>query len=238
MGTLNEVYQLKSFVLSASAVLKVRKEKEHAFMKAFDITEVGPNITGLFSDTFVSKSTDGKVERMAIYAAERFLPVRDGDIYLSIQSDGKWGFNDAFTNGIERAAPFLEDALFFVIYDIRITRFTIENGILSIDETTNFDEWDHQFDQYVLSHYMDFPVIITEYFLDEVVELKMHLEELAAEGGNPRSFYEWEDFEEFLNKLISYRSYLPMEKVEPMEAWLREQIVLQKAWDDAYYGNE
>lgn len=238
MGTLNEVYQLKPFVLSASAVLKVKKESEDAFQQAFDLKEIGSEVTGLFSDTFVSKSDNGTVERMAIYAAERFLQVEEAGIYLSIQSDGKWGFGDAFINGFERAAPFLEDALFFVIYDIRISRFTIENGKLSVEETANFDQWEYKFDQYVRSNYSDFPALIADYFMDEVVELKIHLEELAAEGGDPRNFYEWEEYAELHDKLMMYRDYISPDTFEPTTKWLSEQIVLQKAWEDEHYGNE
>lgn len=235
MGTLNEVYQLKPITLSASAVLKVKKNCEESFLKQFNLGEIGPVIKGLFSDTFVCKSDDGKVERIAIYSPERILDLEEPGIYLSIQSDGKWGFNDAFIEGVERATPYLEDSLFFVIYDTRISRFTITNGKLHIEVTTDFDQYDHAFNKYILFHYENSPQLIADYYKDEVIELKMFLEELADNDNDPRSYYELEEYEELLNKVISYSTYIPTKDLKQMKDWIEEQITLQKDWEDQYY---
>ncbi|GAA3629528.1 hypothetical protein [Flavivirga jejuensis] len=235
MGSLNEVYQLKPITLSASAVLKVKKNCEESFLKRFDLEEIGSEVKGFFSDTFVYKSDDGKVERMAIYSAERLLDLQEPGIYLSIQSDGKWGFNDAFIKGIERTSPYLEDTLFFVIYDTRISRFNITNGKLHIKETTDFDQWDHAFDKYVLYHYKESPQLIADYYKDEVIEMRLFLEELVDNDDDPRSYYELEEYEELLNKIIRFGKYIPMEELKIMKDWLQEQIVLQKKWEENYY---
>ena len=235
MGTLNEVYQLKPITLSASAVLKVKKNCEESFLKQFDLKEIGPEVKGLFSDTFVCRSDDGKVERIAIYSPERLLDLQDPGIYLSIQSDGKWGFSDAFIEGIERTAPYLEDSLFFVIYDTRISCFNITNGELSIEETTDFDQWDYAFDKYVLDHYKDSPQLIANYYTDVVIELKLFLEDLVANDNDPGTYFELEEYEELLDKIVRYREYISTEKFKVIKDWLEEKIAFQKDWEEQYY---
>lgn len=235
MGTLNEVYQLKPITLSASAILKVKKNCEESFLKRFNLSEISSVVKGIFSDTFVCKSADGIVERIAIYSPERMVNLQEPGIYLSIQSDGKWGFNDEFINGIKSASPFLEDSLFFVIYDTRISRFNITNGELEIEETTDFKKWDYAFDKYVLYHYNHTPQLIADYYRDEIIELKLILEKLTENDGEPRSYNELEDYEELLKKIISYSEYIPTKELIQTKNWLQEQITLQKDWEDQFY---
>lgn len=235
MGTLNEVYQLKPIALSASAILKVKKNCEDSFLKHFDLKNTVTKEKGLFSDTFVSISDNGKVERIAIYSPERTIDFKEPGIYLSIQSDGKWGFNDEFVEGVESAAPFLEDTLFFVIYDERITRFEVLNGQLRIEVTNNFDQWEHQFDNYLRSNYSDSPQLIADYCVDEVIELRLFLEDLEANDNDPGIYYELEDYEELLSKISRYREYIPTEEFKELEDWLNEKITFQKKWEDQRY---
>ena len=235
MGTLNEVYQLKPLALSASAILKIKTNCEDSFLDFFNLRHVLTKEKGIFSDTFLCISDDGKVKRLAIYSPDRIIDFKEPGIYLSIQSDGKWGFNDAFVKGIESAAPFLEDALFFVIYDQRISRFEILNGKLHIEATNDFDKWDYTFDKYILSNYKDSPQMIADYYIDQVVELKLHLEDLVANDDDPGIYYELEEYEDLLGKIVRFSEYITPEELKNIKDWLKEKITFQKDWEVQYY---
>lgn len=235
MGTLNEVYQLKPIALSASAILKVKKNCEDSFMKQFDFREFGEEVKGLFSDMFVCKSNDGNVERLAIYSPNRTINFKESGIYLSIQSNGKWGFCDAFEKGIEDIAPFLEDSLFFIIYDVRISRYEVLSGKLRIEVTNDFDKWDYRFDQYVLSNYQESPQVIADFYVDQIVEMKLHYDEMIKDDEDPGRCYEEEEYEELLIKIRACKKNIPNQEMKNLENWLEERIIQQKAWDDQYY---
>lgn len=236
MGTLNEVYQLKPIALSASAILKIKKSFEDSFLKSFNLKNTDIMETGIFSDTFLYISDDGKVERLAIYSPERIIDFKEPGIYLSIRSDGKWGFTNAFIKGIENAAPFIEDTLFFVIYDERISRFEILNGKLHIEVTNDFDKWGYRFDNYVLSNFSDSPQMIADYYIDTVIELKLFFEYLIANDNDPGTYYEVEEYEDLLNKIVTYSEYISTDEFNTIKDWLNEKIVFQKDWENKYYG--
>lgn len=235
MGTLNEVYQLRPIVLCASAILKIKKDSEDSFLKSLNLINPFPKEKGIFSDTFLYVSDDGKVNRLAIYSPERIIDFKEPGIYLSIQSDGKWGFNDEFINGIESAAPFLEDTLFFIIYDKQISRFEILNGKLHLEVTHDFYKWDYAFDKYIISNYNDFPQMIANYYIDVVIELKLFLEDLAANGEDPGIYYESEEYEDLLVKISRFSEFISTEELQNITNWLKEKIAFQKKWEDEYY---
>jgi len=234
MGTLHEVYQLKPKALSCSAILKIRKNCEGAFLQSFKLSNTVKE-KGIFSDTFIYISHDGKVQRLAIYSPERKIDFKEPGIYLSIQSDGKWGFNSDFEKGIERAAPFLEDSLFFVIYDTQITRYTIQDGELITEVSYDLDKWDYSFDKYILSNYTDSPQIIADYYIDKAAELKVFLEDMIANDSDPGDYYEVEEYEELLNTIIRFSEYIPEEELVSIKNWFKEKIAFQKAWEDQHY---
>lgn len=190
---------------------------------------------GIFSDTFLYVSDDGKVDRLAIYSPDRVLDLQVPGVYLSIQSDGKWGFNDPFIQGIETAAPFLEDALFFVIYDVQVSRFEILNGKLHVEVTQDFDQWDCVFDKYVVAHCRDWPQVVADYYMDKVVELRLFMDDLIANDCDPCAYYELEEYEDLLQQVDSYSEYIPVEALQHVKEWLNERIAFQKDWDDQYY---
>lgn len=235
MGTLNEVYQLKPIALSASAILKIKKSFEDSFLESFNLKNADIKERGIFSDTFLYISDDGKVERLAIYSTDRIIDFRKPGIYLSIQSDAKWGFNDPFIKGIESAAPFIEDTLFFVIYDESISRFEILNGKLQIEVTNDFDKWDYRFDKYILSNFSDSPQMIADYYTDQVIELKLSLEDMIANDDDPGIYYEVEEYEDLLNKIVEYSEYIPTDELNTIKDWLKEKIVFQKDRENKYY---
>lgn len=235
MGTLNEVYQLKPIALSASAILKVKKSFENSFLKNFNLKNTDIKERGIFSDTFLYISNDGKVERLAIYSTDRIIDFKEPGIYLSIQSNCKWGLNDPFIKGIESAAPFIEDSLFFVIYDERIRRFEILNGKLNIEETNDFDKWDYRFDKYIVSNFGDSPQIIAHYYIDTVIELKLALEDRIANDSDPGAYYEVEDYEDLLSKIVTYSEYISTDEFNSIKDWLNEKIVFQQDWENQDY---
>lgn len=234
MGTLHEVYQLKPKALSSSAILKIRKNCEDAFMKSFKLSNTVKE-KGIFSDTFMSISDDGKVQRLAIYSPERKIDFKQPGIYLSIQSDGKWGFNSEFEEGIESVAPFLKDSLFFVIYDTQITRYEIISGKLNIDVRNDLDKWDYSFNKYILANYGDSPQILADYYLDKAAELKVYLEDMIANDSDPGDYYEVEEYEELLDTIIKFSEYIPEKELVSIKEWFKEKIAFQKAWEDQHY---
>lgn len=235
MGNLHEVYQLKPIALSASAILKIKKSFEDSFLKSFNLKNTDIMETGIFSDTFLYISNDGKVERLAIYSTDRIIDFKEPGIYLSIQSNCKWGLSDPFIKGIESVAPFIEDTLFFVIYDERISRFEILNGKLNIEETNDFDKWDYRFDKYIVSNFSDSPQMIADYYIDQVIELKLSLENLIANDDDPGIYYEVEEYEDLLNKIVRYSEYISTDEFNSIKDWLNEKIVFQKDWENQDY---
>ncbi|RZJ69027.1 MAG: hypothetical protein EOO45_14025 [Flavobacterium sp.] len=235
MGTLHDVYQLKPNALSSSAILKIRKNCEDAFLKCINLGERVAKETGIFSDTFLYISDDGKVERLAVYLPERIIDFKEPGIYLSIQSNVKWGFNDGFVKGIESAAPFMEDSLFFIIYDTKIDIFEIVNGKLHIEVRDDLDKWDYSFENYMLANYADSPQIFADYYMDKVTELSLSLEDMSANDADPGTYFELEEYEELLDKIVGFSEYIPDNELKVIKEWFKEKIAFQKDWEDLYY---
>jgi hypothetical protein len=236
MGTLHEIYQLKPRVITQSAILIIKKDMETSFLEKFPPNKSEEvNEWGIFSNTFVKKSNDGKVERHAMYACDRIIDFKAPGIYLTIQSGSKYGFNDGFIQGVKSIAPYLENTLFYVIWDRLISRFEIKNGVFSLQEAKNFNDWDYSFDKYLISNYIKFPQFIADFFVDQIVEMKLHYDDMIKEGDDPGILYETEEYEELLNKIRTYKKNISIEKMKNIESWLKEKLILQRIWEDQEY---
>lgn len=185
MGTLHEVYQLKPKVLHCGTILRVRKDKETAFLEKYTDPQIDYTNNGheIFTNTFVINAPDGKVRRYALYAAERVIDFKESGIYIAILDSSKKGFGSDFDALICTMAPYLEDALFYVIWDFIISRYEITNGKLYFKNTRNFSDWNYDFGAYVKANYTDSEPIIGDYFADQTYDMVLlHNEmlELAA----------------------------------------------------------
>lgn len=236
MGTLHEVYQLKPRVIANGAVLIVKKDMEKSFLEKFSTNrQKGEDEWAVFSNTFVKKSNDGKVERYALYVSDRLIDFKNPGVYLTIQSYSKYGYNNDFIEGVKNISPYLENTLFYVIWDHLISRFEIENGVFNLQEAKNFNEWDYRFDTYLVSNYSKFPQFIADFHVDEIVEMKLSYDEALKEGGDLGILYETEEYEESLNRIRAYKKYIPIEIMKDLDNWLKERIILQRIWEDQYY---
>lgn len=101
--------------------------------------------------------------------------------------------------------------------------------------TNDFDKWDYRFDKYILSNFSDSPQIIADYYTDQVIELKLSLEDMIANDDDPGIYYEVEEYEDLLNKIVEYSEYIPTDELNTIKDWLKEKIVFQKDWENKYY---
>lgn len=236
MGTLHKVYQLKPKVIVDGAILLVKKDKEKSFLEKFPSSKPKEEDEwSIFSNTFVKRSNDGKVQRYAIYGSDRVIDFKESGIYLSIQSGSKYGFGNDFIEGIKNISPYLENTLFYVIYDHLISRFEIENGVLTLNSAKNFDEWNYRFEEYLACNYIQSPQTLADFYVDQIIESMMHQDEMIKKGNDPGSYFEIEEYEELLGKIWTYEKYIPLEIMKKLEPWLKERIIFQKIWDDEHY---
>lgn len=97
--------------------------------------------------------------------------------------------------------------------------------------TNDFDKWDYRFDKYILSNFSDSPQIIADYYTDQVIELKLSLKDMIANDDDPGIYYEVEEYEDLLNKIVEYSEYIPTDELNTIKDWLKEKIVFQKDWE-------
>jgi hypothetical protein len=236
MGTLHEIYQLRPKALSDGAILPVKKKKRRLFLEQYaGKSDSKKEEWGLFSNTFAINSAEGKVHRIAIYSSTRILDFGESGIYIAIQSGSKYGFDSTFEEKLQSLAPFLEDALFYVIWDNIRTRFEVKDGTLSFQKEKDFDQWDYSFEKYLTSNYVQYPQIVADFYVDQIIEMKLRLEDLVANDEDPRLYYDVEEYEEVLNNLNSYEAYIPVKVLNDLKGWLKEQFILQKDWEEKYY---
>ncbi len=225
MGTLHEVYQLKPRVINPGAILKVCKDKENLFLEKHPINKnIYNKSQGFSSDTFITNSNDGKVERVAMYATERIIDFEEPGIYISIQDGSKYGFVN-FENFLTDLTPYLDDALFYVIWDFIISRYEIKNRKLYFKSTEDFALWDYNFEKYVLANYASSKQLIAEFYIEKTNEMILRHVEMIKNGENPKEWYhEMEDYEDLLNKLYHYKERIPTVKFQELEDWLKVQM--------------
>lgn len=231
MGTLHEIYQIKPKVISTAAVLPVKNELEVSFLKTYLKQN---EHWGIFSNTFVFESKDGKVPRIALYCAERYVQFPNPGFYILIQSGSKYGFETAFEENLKKIAAFLEDSLFYVIWDFLLAKYEIVNGVLFIHHEKNFNE-SNDFETYLHDHYPD--EILAKYYLDCVIEMQLFYNEMLENENEPGNVYEVEDYEKKLQKLVQYKEWIDVQEYKEMYQWLETRISFQIQWANEHDQN-
>jgi len=227
MGTLHSVYQLQSRVLNSGAILRVRKDKESLFSEKYTIINQANDdgTFGIFSNTFIINARDGKVRRYSVYAAERIIDCKEPGIYVCIQSGSKYGFDDNFNAFLKEMAPYLEDSLYYVIWDDEISRYEITDGEFYFKSTTDFDRWNYNFEAYLLANYSDSKQLMADYYVEEADEMILRHNEMIKVGDDPKElYYEIEDYEDLFHKISNYQSYIETGKFTQLTNWLHAQI--------------
>jgi hypothetical protein len=225
MGTLHEVYQVKPKVINSGAILPVRKDKEHLFHEKYigSRTDCSDGY-GIFSNTFVTKSDNGKIMRCAIYANERIIDFGTPGLFVAIQDGSKYGFGSDFNEFLSNLSPYLEDALFYIIWDNLISRYEITEGKLYFRTSNDFDLWNYIFEEYLIAEYTDNPQIIADFHVDITHEMIARHNERIKFGEDPREFYDPEEYEDLLHKINNYKKEISTEEFKKLEGWLKHQI--------------
>ncbi|MGH1519847.1 hypothetical protein [Chryseobacterium sp. JK1] len=225
MGTLHEVYQLTPKVTRHGAILRVRTDRENLFSEKYSPHQKTYNKgQEIFCNIFVTHTNNGKVRRYALYAAERVIDFKKPGTYLSIQGGTKYGFESDFDEILNEMSFYLEDALFYVTGELRISRYEIKNGTLDFSTTWDFDCWNYNFEEYLLANDLSSPQLIADLYTEETNELFLFHNELIEVGDSSKYYYEAEDYEELLSKISNYKSHIETEKFKKLEDWLKTQI--------------
>jgi len=225
MGTLHEVYQLKPKVIIFGVILRVKKDQENLFSEKYNIDKNLHNERqGIFSNTGVTNSTDGKIARYAMHANEKTIDFEEPGLYVSIQAGSKYGFEKDFNEFLNEMSPYLEDALFYVFWDIIIYRYEIINGKLYFESTENFANWNYSFEEYLLANYSSFQQIITDFYVEETDEMILRHNTRIKYDDDPKEFYEIEEYEELLVKINYYKEHISIKRFTELEDWLKTQI--------------
>ncbi|REC51363.1 MULTISPECIES: hypothetical protein [Chryseobacterium] len=221
MGNLYNVEQLKPKVITGGAILQVKKEKEEEFLEKYsnEFTYIGE--WGIFNNTFAVISSDGIVERCAIYHEDKIIDFKTPGIYIQIQGQSKSGLGGhIYLDFMTNLSFYLEDALFCVYYIDNVDQYEIKEGVLNYQDKGKFD----YFEDYLLSNYASSPEIIADYYAEEVYEFQLRYEERTRMEDDPKEGYDPEDYEELLEKLNHYKDFLPRDKAEECVSWLKQQI--------------
>lgn len=225
MGTLHEVYQLKPKVIISAVILHVRKCQENLFSEKYNFNKNLYNKRqGIFSNTGVTSSTDGKIERYAMHANEKTIDFEESGLYVSIQGGSKYGFENDFNEFLNTMSAYLEDALFYVFWDTIMYRYEIKSGKLYFESTENFPNWNYSFEKYILANYSSSQQIIADFYVEETDGMILHHIERIKYNDDPKEFYEVEEYEELLTKINHYKEYISIEKFKELKYWLKTQI--------------
>jgi hypothetical protein len=221
MGNLHNVEQLKPKVITGGAILQVKKEKEEDFLEKYSNEFTHTGEWGIFNNTFAVISSDGIVERCAIYHEDKLIDFKTPGIYIQIQGQSKSGLGgNIYLDFMSNLSFYLEDALFCVYYIDNVDQYEIKEGVLNYQDKGKFD----YFEDYLLSNYASSPEIIAGYYAEEVYEFQLRNEELIRMDDDPKERYDPEDYEELLDKLNNYKDFLPTDEAEECVSWLKEQI--------------
>lgn len=227
MGITNDLYQLKPRIINSGTILRVRKTKEAAFLKKYTIVNQGndTHVQGIFSNTFIINSEDGKIERFSLFATDRIIDFKEPGIYISLQSGSKYGFGSDFNEFFTTMATYLEDALFYVLWDDIISRYEIIKGVLNFRSTRDFTRWNCLFEEYIVDNYADSKQLLADFYVEKANEMILRHNEIIQEGDDPKErHYEVEDYQELVQQLLNYKSYITPEKFKQLTDWLNAQI--------------
>lgn len=229
MGTLHEVYQLQPKVITSGAILPVKKHARAVFLEQHPKKHIidqpkTHDMWGIFANIFAIDTPDGKVQRVALYAENRIIDCHHAGIYLAIQCGSKYGFDDDFTKTLHTLAPLLEDALFYVVWDYLITRYDIKNGVLKTHQSDNFSAWNYDFTEYVKATYAQHPQMLANFYMDEIIEFQLLHDDLAKHGDDAYDYFDAEDYEEQLAKILLIKKHLGSEKAIGLDKWLTDRL--------------
>lgn len=218
MGDLHGVTQLKPRIILGGAILKIKKEKEEAFLEKYPVGVTSLGEMGIFDHTFMTISNDGIVERYAMYYDQKVIDFKTPGIYVQVRGQSKHGPNRYnYVDFMSNLSAYLEDALFCVDYCDNIDKYEIKDGVLYFKDKGEFDE----FDDYLILDYASSPEIIADFYIERINELILFSNDLI-ENENLNDYYDQEDYEDLLNKIRNYKDYI--EKFKELEDWLKIQI--------------
>lgn len=130
MGDLHSVTQLKPRIILGGAILKIKKEKEEAFLEKHPIGVTSLGEMGIFDHTSMTISNDGIVERYAMYYDQKVIDFKTPGIYVQVRGQSKYGPDRYdYVGFMSNLSTYLEDALFCVHYCDDIDQYEIKNGV-------------------------------------------------------------------------------------------------------------
>lgn len=226
MGTLHSVYQLKPTVINYGAVLRVRKDKEMLFSKKYGVDQTNTigNELKIFENTFVTNASDGKVLKFGLYIEDTITDFKEPGIYIHLQNGRKYGYDTDFDTFLKTIAPYLEDALCYVIWDNIINRYEITNGALSFKSTPDFDRWHYDFGTYLEENYADSKPLLADFYIEKIKDLKLYHIQMIKNDDDPKEFYDRDEYEALLDSLSNYSSIIAPEEFNDLKDWLKIQI--------------
>ena len=240
MGTLNEVYQLKPLPVYGAAFLRVKTKHEKPFSEKY-LSEKPKTYAGhlaIMENVVGEISSDGKVLKFGQYQEDRIIDLQKPGIYLHIQSMNKHGFGDDFEELIREYAPYLEDQLFFVVWDDYIQHFDIQSGKLNYKYSRDMSEYDFKFENYILAHYPAEPQFYIGYMTDFLADLKVEADYMLQTGGDLDDYYEPEEYQEYLEKMQRFPEMEQTEEEVELIDWLKEKIANYKPFKNESNGQE
>ncbi len=237
MGTLRGVYQLKPQAIYGAAFLRIRSDQEEAFTEKYLLEEIKKQdgYYYLFENVVAQVSEYGKVLKFGMYQEDRIIDLKKPGIYLLLQSKNKRGFDSDFNELLSEWAPYLEDQLFYVLFDTAdkwIARYEIKNGELHFRQTDEMEQWDYDFSVYLEANYASDKQLLADFFTDKMMDLKTEAEEMLKFEDNLDDYYELEEYEEFLEKLERYTATNQNEYAPEMIAWLKDKITNYKPFEN------
>jgi len=237
MGALRGVYQLKPQAIYGAAFLRIRDDQEQAFTEKYLLEEFKKQdgFYYLFENVVAQLSEDGKVLKFGMYQADRIIDLKKPGVYLLLQSMNKYGYDSDFNELLIEWAPYLEDQLFYVLFDTAdewIARFEIKKGELHFRQTKEMAQWNYDFSVYLAVNYASEKQLLADFFTDKTMDLKTEAEEMLKVEDNLDDYYEREEYEEFLEKLERYTAINQNEYAPEMIAWLKEKIANYTPFED------
>jgi len=237
MGALRGVYQLKPQAIEGAAFLRIRSDQEEAFTEKYLLEEFKKQdgFYYLFENVVAQSSENGKLLKFGMIQEDRIIDLKKPGIYLLLQSMNKRGFDFDFNEMLNEWAPYLEDQLFYVLFDTGdkwIARFEITNGKLHFRETDEMAKWNYDFSVYLEANYASDKQLLADFFTDKMLDLKTQLDDMILHDNDPDEYYELEEYEEFLEKLEQYTATNQNEYAPEMIAWLKDKITNYKPFEN------
>ncbi|MCP3924668.1 MAG: tetratricopeptide repeat protein [Desulfobacterales bacterium] len=218
MGELHQVIQIKPYVVTNGAFIKVKSYKE--FIKIYE-SFVKRDDSPFNLNTYIEYPQQ-YIEEKEDYGRDLRLNLETKTSYLYIRSGMKDGFANNFNDLLKEISAYIEDSFFFVIWDNLIYEYRIENETFSVNKS---EDDRYNFINYFEKNFPNEKGNLCELILEDVLDLKGSYSYYVREYGEIGDWIIEEEFQEALDQIEKVKALgYNTPEINHLKGWLHNQL--------------